>query len=835
MPTRLPFLLIFLLIAGTNTVFAQISGTVLDETGQPMPYASVYKEASTTGVTTNSVGKFKLPLPPGKHRIVFHVIGYKKHIETINIPSGGTEITVTLQPTSYEIAEVVITDKDPAIRIMREAIERRDQNKDRLRDYSCDVYIKGFHQLADAPEKLLGQEIGDLGGILDSNRQGVIYLSESVSRLHVQKEPPRSKEIMVSSKTSGDENGFSLNRATLTEFNLYNERIEIEREILSPLADNAFSYYDFKLNGKYKDDKGNEIYKIQLIPKRPADPVFSGFIHIINGTYGLAGTEISLTGAAIKQPVLDTLWINQEFIPAEGQNSWCLLSQLTRFKFGFMGFEVDGLFNCVFSDYNFRPGFEKNFFERESFKIEESATKRDSSYWEAIRPVPLTPTEVKDYVVKDSLSKIWESKAFLDSIDRKGNKFKPFDLLGGYTWQNSYKKVRFSWPTALRWVQFNTVQGAVLNIEPSFRKSDNEDRRTYWRAEGALNYGFAEEKFRASASVTRRFEAIHYTQASLEGGVTTMQFDHREPIAPLVNTLYSLMARRNYMKLYEKQFAGFKFARTFNNGWRFRLSGEWARRNPLINNTDYSWYKQSDRVYTLNGPVYADQPFEPYFQSDQGVFLETSITFRLKSTYSSYPGFRIYNHSNLPIFHLSLKQAIPLEDGGPNYLFASAQCLINQWTWGLVGYSELRFRTGAFIYRDQSQFIDAYHPMGNETFLANRRGYNNRFLMLPYYRYSTFDPFVEGHWQHHLQGFLLDKVPGLRDLNWKEVVGLRAFYSSNNAVVHPEEPNGSLYWEASFGFEHIGIKVFRPLRVDVVSGFSGKTHRTTGVVLGIGL
>ncbi|MEY3249649.1 MAG: hypothetical protein RL742_1692, partial [Bacteroidota bacterium] len=497
----------------------QLTGRVLDETGAPLPFASVYVRNSTNGVSTNAEGEYRLSLTTGRHEIVFHYIGYKQKIETVDIGAAGAQRTVQLQPANLEISEVVITGEDPAYRIMREAIARREINKSKASDYSCEVYIKGFNKLLDAPKKVLGQDIGDMGGILDSaTRSGVLYLSESVSKLYVQSNPPRQKEMMISSKVSGRENGFSINRTALTNFNLYEERIELGRDILSPLADNAFSYYDFRLEGSYQDGNGYQVYKIAVLPKRPADPTYGGFVHIVDGFYNLAATELTLTGMAIKQPVLDTLWVIQEYVPVQLPDKWLLLSQTTRYKFGFLGFKVAGFFNGVFSKYYLQANYEDGFFTREAFKVEEIALKRDSAYWESARPVPLTEEEKTDYVRKDSLSDIWESKAYRDSMDRINNRFKPFDLLTGYTWQNTHKRIRAEWPPAVRWIQFNTVQGWLLNVNPEYQYYDSEKRSKYWRAVGTLNYGFSEQRFRGGLSVQRRFESIHYTELDLGGG-----------------------------------------------------------------------------------------------------------------------------------------------------------------------------------------------------------------------------------------------------------------------------------------------------------------------------
>lgn len=153
--------------------------------------------------------------------------------------------------------------------MMRQVIAKRRYYKIQVPAYSSDAYIKGLYKFVEAPKKLLGEEIGNMGGILDTNRRGIVYLSESVSKVYVQSDPARKKEVMVSSKVSGADNGFSLNRATLTDFNLYDERLEIEREILSPLADNAFSYYTFRFWAAIRIKTATTFGKLRRCPNGP--------------------------------------------------------------------------------------------------------------------------------------------------------------------------------------------------------------------------------------------------------------------------------------------------------------------------------------------------------------------------------------------------------------------------------------------------------------------------------------------------------------------------------------------------------------------------------------
>ena len=328
--------------------FAQLSGTVRDEAGEPLPFASVYVRNSTNGTVANGEGQYRLLLTRGTYEVVFQYLGYQQHIENVTIGDKPVRLEVRMQPSNLELGEVTITTDDPAVRMMREVIAKRKYYNSKVPDYSADVYIKGLVKLLDAPKKIMGKEIGNMGGVLDTNQQGVLYLSESVSKVYTQ--GGKKKEVMVSSKVSGDQGGFSINRSTLTEFNLYDERINIDRDILSPLADNAFNYYTFKFLGRFKDENGYDICKIRVIPKRSVDPTFSGYLLVVDEQWNLAGLDLALTGAAIKQPVLDTLRIRQEFVPVERPDTWCAFSQLTQYQFKIMGFKFTGFFNGVFSN-----------------------------------------------------------------------------------------------------------------------------------------------------------------------------------------------------------------------------------------------------------------------------------------------------------------------------------------------------------------------------------------------------------------------------------------------------------------------------------------------------
>jgi hypothetical protein len=498
-----------------------------------------------------------------------------------------------------------------------------------------------------------------------------------------------------------------------------------------------------------------------------------------------------------------------------------------------LGFKFDGFFNSVFSNYSISPGFPKDFFGKEAFKVEDGANERDTTYWATIRPVPLTVEESKDYIKKDSLQRIWKSEAYLDSTDRKRNKFGITDILSGYSWRNSAKRTTLSVPGVAQWIQFNAVQGWLFNAEPEYYHYKDRYRSQYLKIKGHLNYGFSEQKLRGGLAVEHRFERIRYSTIKVSGGSETAQFNPNNPISPMINGVYSLFDKRNFMRLYEKNFARVEWSERIHPDVFVTAAAEWADRRPLANHTNFSLYRK-DRNYAPNDPV-PGVPGQLFFSPNQALTVELDVRYQPGTTYSSYPGFRNYERSEWPEFQFKYRKAIPgIAGSDMDYDYIQAGLRKSDLKWGLFGYSDIRVSAGMFVRKNKTEFIDYYHPNGNQTLLAPSGNFTDGFLQLPYYAFSTNKPFVEGHFQHCLQGWLLDKLPLLRQLKWKEELGVSVFYSQHTSA-DPSFPTSTPYWEFNAGFRNIGIKSIRPLRVDVVTGYFGSQFYRTGILIGLTL
>ena len=81
----------------------EITGTVVDETGEGVIGATVMEKGTSNGTVTDFEGNFKLKVLAGK-TLVFSYIGYDKQEQP-----AKQGMKVTLQDNAKELAEVVVT------------------------------------------------------------------------------------------------------------------------------------------------------------------------------------------------------------------------------------------------------------------------------------------------------------------------------------------------------------------------------------------------------------------------------------------------------------------------------------------------------------------------------------------------------------------------------------------------------------------------------------------------------------------------------------------------------------------------------------------------------
>lgn len=83
-------------------------GTVIDETGNPLPGVNItYKNSNGIGVITDIDGNFTLAIPQNVHSLIFSYVGMKTQTVRVNNPSE--KVKVRMEPDAVAIQETVIT------------------------------------------------------------------------------------------------------------------------------------------------------------------------------------------------------------------------------------------------------------------------------------------------------------------------------------------------------------------------------------------------------------------------------------------------------------------------------------------------------------------------------------------------------------------------------------------------------------------------------------------------------------------------------------------------------------------------------------------------------
>jgi len=816
----LSLLLIFVTIFASQS---QIKGRVTGQNHEALTNVNIYLADTYTGTTTNTNGAYELAITKtGNYTIVFQYLGYKTLKKEVLITKLPHNIDITLEENEVSLDVVNIsTETDPAIAVIKKTIAQQKQNLSRIKEYTCDFYSKGIYGIKNAPKKMFGQDLDDFFVGLDSARNGIVYLSETMSKVKF-KAPNNFKEHMLASKVSGKKQGFSFNSASEFNFSFYDNTIELEEtEVISPLAKFGFSYYNYSLEDLFYED-GVAINKIKVTPKRPQDKVFEGYVYVVDEQWELYGIDLRVTGKQLQSIAFEEMIIKQNFRNDPNHDFWTMISQTMDFKFKFLKLQGDGTFTAMYSNYNFNPKFDKKSFTKEVFLVEEGANKKENSYWDNNRPIQLTQIEEKDYKFKDSVQVIRESKVYLDSIDKKNNKFKLGDLLMGYSHRNSYKKWSWGVRSPLLALQYNTVQGWNSDVNLYYYKS-NEEKGSRTRLSTKINYGLSDEQFRLSGNFYKMLNSFSRPVLSISAGRKLNQFNNSEPIKPIENSISSLFFEHNYAKFYDNVFGKISFGKELFNGFRATLTASHEIRKPVINTTDYVILNNEDKSYTSNNPI-APSDFSLSFKKHNISKLKLNARYRLEQEYSTYPDGK-YNdsyYSEKPLFSVGIESTVASSNSDYKYsLFTGG--VSQKITLSNKGKFRYNISGGLFTDANKISFIDFKHFNGNQTHFTQDDKLK-KFTLLPYYSLSTNKNYMEIHVEHNFKGYILGKIPLLNKLNFNLVL------SSHTALLNGTKP----YSEYAIGLSNIGWGKMRFLRVDFVKSIHNGISET-GFMFGINL
>lgn len=385
-----------------------IRGQVVDAiTNEPLPAAAVYLEGSFRGTVSNADGFFQLEISAFPVVLKTQYMGYKSAVLLLE-KASSKELLLKLEIDSFELEEITVTGEDPAIRIMREVIKRKKIWQEALDTYKAEGYSRSTL----------------------ANDTSIALITETVTQLFWDKE--KGPKEIIKSKRQTSNFMSSANMGGLRYIpNFYDDILDVSSfDLFTPTHPDALANYNFKLV-EQSSLNGQLVYKIQVSPKKTLQPLFEGFIWVLDEEFAMIKVDLTPNDVVrFPPPIKEMTMTFQQQFSNFGSAFWLPLDFRSegRLKIKMVGLEFP-LFK--FSQSARITGYEVNvplpdslYGEEKRSVIVDSTTiaQPDSVYFDKIDTIPLTESENVAYTKLDS------SKSISNAFKPKGFLARQFDL-----------------------------------------------------------------------------------------------------------------------------------------------------------------------------------------------------------------------------------------------------------------------------------------------------------------------------------------------------------------------------------------------------------------------
>lgn len=450
--------------------------------------------------------------------------------------------------------------------------------------------------------------------------------------------------------------------------------------------------------------------------------------------------------------------------------------------------------------------------ETRNVKVDSSARKADTTLWNKIRPVALTPEEVngmedlrKSVAKKDSIA---SKKDTLKA--KKDNIFKT--VLMGDSWHNDKKNryINFSGIINADQFRFNTVDGFVTGMSFSYRRIINE--RSY-TLRPQIAYAFNRKVFMGRLSGGFSYTPLRRGNVGFSFGSESVDFNRESGVSTFGNTVASLGYRTNYMKLYEHHFGELTNRIDLANGLEFRAILGYYDRKMLDNTTDYSFYPKDKKSYITNLPV-KDTIFGRYNPDHKALIMKLSLSYTPEFYYRIHENRKFMVSSKYPTFLFDTRFGIPnIAGSSVNFLQVEvgAKQSINTGPSNKLSY---KVAFGGFLITKSLYFPD-YKHFNTQEIPVLIGDFENSYQFLEYYKHSTDSKYAQGFINYTSPFLALKYLPWFSNRMWLENLSLSTLYLSGSKP----------YME--FGYSITQISIFGGIGVFV--GYEGAEFKTFGV------
>ena len=781
----------------------KVGGKVVDEFGDPVAFANVIFKNSKEGVITDENGNFYFESKENYSTLVVSYVGFEKK-EIALKPGLNSGLKIELK-SGTELKEVVIytgkTSKknNPAIDILRKIWERRRKNGLKMfKQYEYDKYEKVEFDLNTIDSAFMNSKVfKGMEFVFDqidtSSISGKTYLpifiNETLSEVYGDNLKKKYKEITKANKNSGLGNGDGVNtfiKDLYADFDIYDNYLKFfDKDFVSPLSRTGINVYNYVLNDSmFIDNKW--CYNIVYYPRRKNELTFKGDFWVNDTTFAIKKINLEASKSA------NINWVKEIYIEQEyevmNDSVFLLKREYMMSDFSFSKKEeskgVYGKRTTLARNHKFDIKKEDKFYKEEVNFYDNSVFNKPDEYWEENRFEALNKNEAGIYKMLDTLKEVPRFKRIYNLASILGS---------GYI---EIPKLKMDFGPIFSTFGYNDVEGQRLRVGGRTYFGSNDT----WRIQGYTAYGFKDNKFKYG--ISGKWMVDKKNRIILSAG------NRRdvEQIGVSLTTSNDVLGR---------SFASSSF---FSSGTNNKLTSvnlstlgfeiEPVKNLTFQTNLSYRTLKSASNQFSLD-----------YYTDNTQTTTKSEIKQSEINLVAEYtPGRRTVGYgverlevdNNYARIFLSYSQGVkgvlnsdfdyqklqfyyrqPVLVGGFGRLFTTLELgkTFGQVPLGLMG----------VVPGNQSYFI-----------------IDNTYNLLNYYDFVA-DQYASLHFEHHFNGRLFSRVPLLRKLNWREIIGIKGvcgtvsdenrFINASGLVYRAPE---DIYWEY-----HAGIgNIFKVLRID---------------------
>ena len=801
MKLKFPKLFFVILLMTAQLLLAQtkVSGVVVDKTNQPIPFATIVFKKTNIGVVANEDGRFYIESPQKHSVLVVSSAGYSEreiYLEEavvynfkvkLNEAESLNEVVVFAGKTSKK--------NNPALDILRKIWERKRKNGlYQFDQYQMEKYEKVEFDMNTIDSAFMKNKVFKgmefvFKHVDTSKVTGKTYLpifiNESLSDVYGDNRQKKVKEKLKANKTSGFEGNqqiLSFLKDLYSDYSIYNNHLTFfDKSFTSPLSRTGVDVYNYVLrDSAYIDNK--KCYNILFYPRRKNELTFKGDFWVNDTTFAIKKINMAVTKSANINWIKD-IYIEQEF-EVMNDSVFLLTRDYMMSDFALNKKEdskgIYGKRTTLFRNHEFNKVKPLAFYKEEVNFIDNEVYQKSDEYWQENRFEKLNKDEAGVYKMLDTLQTVKKFKQMYSLVSILGSgyvEFKNFD----------YGPIFSSFG-------FNEVEGVRLRVGGRTYFGPNDP----WRIQAFTAYGSDDNKFKYGLS--GKWMVDKKNRIIISGG------NRRdiEQIGASLTTTNDVMGR------------SFASSALFTTGSNGKLT------NINLSNLAFEIEPVKNLIFQLGISHRTLVSASPTFSLDY--FTDLSRTTTQSEVKQSEANIQIEFMPNRRTIGFGVERDVvdnPYSRFFINYSHGFKGVLNSDFKYEKIQlYYKQPFIIGPLGRTNITMELGKTFgtiPLGLMSVIPGNQTYftiENTFSNLNFYEFIS-DQYLTLKWDHNFNGRIFSRIPFMRKLNWREIIGIRGVYGSisnaNRAInasglAYNAPENG--YWEYSAGIGNI-FKVFR--------------------------